>query len=46
MFEQTESQKTIVANELKHLSDSELLDVLECVAEKTSSWRTNLITRF
>jgi site-specific recombinase XerD len=36
MFEQTESQKTIVANELKHLSESELLDVLEC-ARKTSS---------
>jgi integrase len=29
MFERTESQKTAAANELKHLSDSELLDVLE-----------------
>jgi integrase len=36
MFEQTESQKTAAANELKHLSESELLDVLEC-ARKTSS---------
>jgi integrase len=36
VFEQTESQKTAAANELKHLSESELLDVLEC-ARKTSS---------
>jgi type 1 fimbriae regulatory protein FimB len=36
MFEQTESQKTIAANDLKHLSESELLDVLEC-ARKASS---------
>jgi integrase len=36
MFEQTESQKTAAANELKHLSESELIDVLEC-ARKTSS---------
>ena len=36
MFEQTESQKIAAANELKHLSESELLDVLEC-ARKVSS---------
>ena len=36
MFEQTESQKAAAANELKHLSESELLDVLEC-ARKASS---------
>jgi integrase/recombinase XerC len=36
VFEQTESQKTAAANELKHLSESELLDVLEC-ARKVSS---------
>lgn len=36
MLEQTESQKTAAANELKHLSESELLDVLEC-ARKASS---------
>src|ERR1700722_19214146 len=36
MFERTESQKTDTANELKHLSESELLDVLEC-ARKVSS---------
>jgi len=36
MFTQTESQQTASANELKHLSESELLDVLEC-ARKLSS---------
>jgi integrase len=36
MFEQTESQKTVAANDLKHLDESELLDVLEC-ARKVSS---------
>jgi len=36
MFERTESQKTAAANELKHLSESELLDVLEC-ARKVSA---------
>jgi site-specific recombinase XerD len=36
MFEQTESQKTAAANDLKHLSESELLDVFEC-ARKVSS---------
>jgi hypothetical protein len=36
MFEQTESQKTVAANDLKHLCESELLDVLEC-ARKASS---------
>jgi integrase len=36
MFEQTESQRTTAANELKHLSESELMDVLEC-ARKVSS---------
>jgi integrase len=35
MFEQTESQKTAAANELKHLCEGELLDVLEC-ARKVS----------
>jgi site-specific recombinase XerD len=34
--EQTEAQKTVAANELKHLSESELLDVLEC-ARKVSA---------
>src|SRR6185369_3924678 len=36
MFEQTESQKTIAANDLKHLSESELLDVLECATKASS----------
>ncbi|HEX4426004.1 MAG TPA: tyrosine-type recombinase/integrase [Terriglobales bacterium] len=36
MFEQAESQKTAAANDLKHLSESELLEVLEC-ARKVSS---------
>ena len=32
MFERTESQEAVSANELKHLSESELLDLLECAS--------------
>ena len=37
MFQKIESQRTNEANELKHLSESELADVLEC-ARKPCYW--------
>jgi type 1 fimbriae regulatory protein FimB len=46
MFEQTESQKTIAANELKHLSESELLDVLECARKASSRDYALLVVAF
>src|ERR1700722_16418965 len=46
MFEQTESQKIAAANELKHLSESELLDVLECARWFSSRDHALLIVGF
>jgi integrase/recombinase XerC len=46
MFEQTESQKTAAANELKHLSESELLDVLECARKVSSRDHALLVVAF
>jgi site-specific recombinase XerD len=46
MFEQTESQKTAAANELKHLSESELLDVLECARKASSRDHALLVVAF
>jgi integrase len=46
MFEQTESQKTAAANELKHLSESELLDVLECARKASSRDHALLVVGF
>src|SRR6266566_5555268 len=42
MINQTEAQKTIQANEVQHLTESELMDVLEC-ARKTSRRDHSLI---
>jgi integrase len=42
MINQTEAQKTIQANEVQHLSESELMDVLEC-ARKVSRRDHSLI---
>ncbi len=46
MFERTESQKTATANELKHLSESELLDVLECARKVSSRDHALLLVAF
>ncbi len=46
MFEQTEQQKTAAANELKHLSESELLDVLECARKVSSRDHALLVVAF
>jgi integrase len=46
MFEQTESQKTVAANELKHLSESELMDVLECARKVSSRDHALLVVAF
>jgi integrase len=46
MFDRTESQKTATANELKHLSESELLDVLECARKVSSRDHALLLVAF
>jgi integrase len=46
MFERTESQKTATANELKHLSESELMDVLECARKVSSRDHALLLVAF
>jgi len=46
MFEKTESQGTVEANALKHLSEDELADVLECARKVSSRDHAMLVVCF
>ena len=46
MFQKIESQLTNEANELKHLSESELADVLECARKLSSRDHAMLLVGF